>query len=176
MAKVAKTTTTVSKGKRGSSSNTDVGKKRKKLTPSKAIPLKSCEGEEGKMGDVEMGGIHDNNNQPKKQKADPLVPEDFQVKLDKFAKVRDMSGSDKQYHRDKFLLDEKHYAQICSVEIKSRGVVFDQFVIGRESPNSDPLKKPFKMCLPMKVIPALRNALNSIEIDQTKPTTIEPTD
>ena len=86
------------------------------------------------------------------QKENEEEKPEYVIKEDTKSKVKDMSNSMAAFDRSKFLLDDRHYIQVGTVQIKNRGVSFDHLVLGRDARlgKDGEMGKPFKYTMPLK--------------------------
>ena len=93
-----------------------------------------------------------------KGKNGKMTSADFTYVIEKGAKVKDVSNGLLKYDRSQYILDERHWVQVGTVEIKARALSFDNIIFGRNpSPETDQTQKPFKYTIPIKCLePAYR--------------------
>ena len=86
---------------------------------------------------------------------------DYEVKLSSKVRVHDMSVVAKKYPRSKYLLDDRHWARVGPVSMKSKGITYDQLFIGRDAHKTTEGNegKTFKMGLPLRCLQPLMNSL-----------------
>jgi hypothetical protein len=90
---------------------------------------------------------------------------DYEVQPNKSGKVVDMSVVGPRYSTDQVRLDERHWMQIQTTFMRSKGVTFDQVFIGRNPREGEVSKdgtppKPWTMNVPVRCLePMLRGCL-----------------
>ena len=89
---------------------------------------------------------------------------DFEIQLDPKAHVSDFSTVQAKYPKTKLLLDDRHWARVATVSMKSRAISYDQLLIGRDPTKTTEAGQPsnsrtFQMGLPLRCIEPLLRAL-----------------
>jgi hypothetical protein len=147
----------------------------------KKVPKKQEEEEEEEMEEEEAEGgkkppAKKKTSAPLKKKPKAAAVEkpvlvkkgaanDFEIQPNKSGKVVDMSVVGPRYSTDQVRLDERHWMQIQTTFMRSKGVTFDQVYIGRNPREGEVSKdgtppKPWTMNIPVRCLePMLRGCL-----------------
>ena len=96
---------------------------------------------------------------------------DYEIKDEGKVHVRDESTVARKFPKTKIILDERHFVQIRTVSLKSKGITYVQLFIGREASKPEPGKKQgktFQMGLPLRCIQPLLRALKFLTEQEEK--------